>query len=128
MIELRGDFSWTSIPDIKVYGTPWETFQHNPSLWTLFSSPTACYVEFGDEDARGRPIFYRDQQDCLLWSVDPATDKIYSDAQTRAIADDIEEFWLRQYLESRLWYRLAMRRQPLETAPPLEKAYADFYL
>lgn len=130
MVNLNGDFSWA--PDLKEFRfpsrNPWETFKDNAVLWAIFESPTSCYVEISEDEDTGRTIFYRDQQDCIIWSVDLRTGKVYSDADgENPIADDIEEFWLRQYIEAKLWYHLVQYNKNLEDAPELLQKYAQFY-
>ena len=126
IITLTGDYSWSGIT-VDVKDTPWQTFRENPKLWKLFKSPTACYVEFSDEKD-GRITFYRDQQDCILWSVDPATGKVYSDADG-LVAETVEEFWCRQYIEASLWFLYAWQHHtglPPKNKPELRN-YVHFY-
>ena len=128
MVKLIGDYSWAQGLKINVGKNPWETFKQNPILWQLVKSPTSCYVDISHDEETGQTIFYRDQQDCIVWYVDPQTGKVYSytDGDT-PIADDVEEFWLRQYIEATLWYYLVFYRKKLKDAPELLKKYARFY-
>ena len=130
ILPLNGDYSWSEIKDLRIKENSWKTFKANPQLWKLFESVTACYVSISEPDSNtGRIVFYRDQQDCILWSVDPSTGKVY-DNTDNLVADDVEEFWARMWIENQLW-RLYAYNQPknicLIQNSPLAK-YAQFYL
>ena len=77
----------------------------------------------------GHIVFYRDQQDCILWSIDSVTGKIYDDRQEEPVADTIEEFWFRTYIEAQLWYLYARTFTNHTEIPkdPVLRKYAQFY-
>lgn len=117
-IDLKGDFSWTGL-DIDVKDTQLETFKTNKELWTFVECPTACYVTetFDVEDKF--VLFYRDQQGCVVWQYNLDDGKIY-EYDDRIVSDTLEEFWLRMYIESTIFYN-----KPIESGP-LEKVYNDY--
>lgn len=128
LVKLKGDFSWAKIP-INVLETVWETFVANPKLWELTRSPTSCYVDNTFEHHNDKILFYRDQQDCVQWYIDPQTGKIYEDGQDTPIADDIEEFWLRITIENELWYKMSNMWSFTGVIPDyILERYAEFYL
>lgn len=110
-IDLKGDFSWSGLDNLKIYDNQLDTFKNNKELWSIFSSPTSCWVnsdsqdpdEESFEEKDGHVLFYRDQQDCVLWYYDLESGKVYE--YDRVVSDTLEEFWLRIYIESILWYK-----------------------
>jgi len=122
-VDLNGDFSWSGL-EVNVKDTPWDTFKANENLHRLVQSPTACYVDFSEYE--GKTVFYRNQQDCIIWSIDPNTGKVYSNAREDPIPDDVEEFWLRQHIESILWFKNAMNVK-FENEPEYFSKYEEFY-
>ena len=70
-------------------------------------SPTACYVD------REGDVFYRDQQDCVLWKL--IEGKVYADDDL--VADSLAEFCARVILENRIWFATIGRfsQVPAET-------------
>nr|QBK88198.1 MAG: hypothetical protein LCMAC202_05600 [Marseillevirus LCMAC202] len=124
ILTLTGDYSWSGVR-ITQKANEWETFRNNSTLWDIVNSPTACYVEISEEEER--IVFYRDQQDCLIWSVDPQTGKVYSDVQLEPVADNVEEFWFRMYTESLLWFMYAWHHQKGLPDDLILRKYAEFY-
>ncbi len=128
LIELKGDFSWTGL-ELDVKETPWETFVANQNLQKFVNSPTACYVDIFEQN--GKTIFYRDQQDCIIWFLDPESGKVYSTSDKGPVADDVEEFWVRQYIEATLWRKYAYKKYrdgPGPELPSYMNEYAEFYM
>jgi hypothetical protein len=94
---------WPELADIKTPADLQEvlkTLEHR-------GSPTSCYFEFDNND----PIFYRDQQDCILWAFDAETGKVYihdeSDTSTRVfVAKDLKSFVSRIFDENAKWWEI----------------------
>lgn len=140
--DLKGDFSWLEELDdfkekLEIKSTPWETFKHNKVLHDIVPSVTSSYTDIveGDEVEefklpKDRIIFYRDQQDCVVWSVNPETGKVYEDESDFIVAEDVEEFMLHKVLESLVWRLYAYGEEPGldQIRSPIMKKYIDFYL
>lgn len=61
------------------------------------NSVTACYV-----DVRENGIFYRDQQDCVVWSLDDKTGNVIANDEF-IVAKNIPEFLTHMRDESNTW-------------------------
>ena len=139
ILNLTGDYSW--VPSILknklvLKNNTWETFRDNEVLHQLVNSPTASYVRISTLDPDNQLIvFYRDQQDCILWGVNPDTGFVYASTDwTTPIANSVEEFWCRQWIESTLWFNsfeqfflIADGTENNRIAAIIRK-YASFYL
>lgn len=126
--RCTGDFSWTNL-DLKLGKTSWETFKKNPALWTCFESPTSCYVDISSDTGTKNISFYRDQQDCIIWSINPNTGHIYSTIDgPDPVEYDIEHFWLRLWIESALWFHYSWHENTNKPTHKILSKYADYYL
>lgn len=99
--SLNGDFSWTGL-ELNLGTTQLETFKNNKNLWNFVKSPTACWINTDFDVENGKVLFYRDQQDCILWYYDLVTGKVYE--YDTVICDTLEEFWMLMYIEGIIWY------------------------
>ena len=61
-------------------------------------SPTACYFNLDKKSG----LFYRDQQDCVMWFHNAATGKVYTDRGT-IVSKSLPEFLYRNILENHIW-------------------------
>ncbi len=94
---------WPELADIKTPADLQEvlkTLEHR-------GSPTSCHFEFDNND----PVFYRDQQDCILWAFDAETGRVYihdeSDTSTRVfVAKDLKSFVSRIFDENADWWEI----------------------
>ena len=69
----------------------------------LFNSPTACYFDFaGDEPG----VFFRDQQDCVVWCLDEKTGEVFDAGSGYCVASSLAEFLTRILLENVAWHQL----------------------
>ena len=64
------------------------------------NSPNSAYFDFDDE----RNIFYRDQQDCVIWCLDDKGVYIYGTNKVY-VAQSLGEFLWRIRVEDACWYR-----------------------
>lgn len=70
-------------------------------LDSILKSPTACYIEIDRENH----IFFRDQQDCVLWTVHPKTGAVHILNQDKTmVAHSVPEFLTRVFIENEIWY------------------------
>ena len=100
MYGFCGDYSWACGLEspVMVKSNSLETFIENPQLHKLIESPTACYTYIEKEN--GKTWFYCDQQGCIQWYVNhDDNDHVYSSIGN-LVANDIEEFLFRYYLDS----------------------------
>lgn len=136
--NLKGDFSWLSFFDIKVEvdvkDSSWKTFKVNKHLWEMFLSVTDSYTDIIEDNVeafglpQGRVIFYRDQQDCVIWSVDPKTGKVFEDGTDFIVADDVEEFMLHKFVESYVWMKIHSNTYNHDKENHIVRRYVQFYL
>ncbi|MEX0595387.1 MAG: hypothetical protein WD512_02725, partial [Candidatus Paceibacterota bacterium] len=93
--------------NLVIKNNSWETFRENPILHKILRSPTASYVSFSNvEDEPNLIAFYRDQQDCIVWAYNTLTGYVYASSDWNVpIANTLEEFWFRQWIESILFYK-----------------------
>jgi hypothetical protein len=67
-----------------------------------FISPVSGHFEFDGE------IFYRDQQDCVMWALNSETGQVYviniGDTKLQLVANSLPEFLKRIYLENQAWF------------------------
>lgn len=73
----------------------------------LIQSPTACYFDLDGE--LGPEVFYRDQQDCIIWALDAKTGYVYIFDDDRPYtrcytARSLPEFLSHIYDNSKAWY------------------------
>ena len=81
------------------------------------ASPTSCYVE------RDGDVFYRDQQDCVVWSLRDG--QVYAN-DDMLVADSLAEFCARMILESKIWFAAFMpNRYAMAEDPPGMLAYVQ---
>jgi hypothetical protein len=67
----------------------------------LFDSPTSCYFDCeGDEPG----VFFRDQQDCVVWCWDEKTGEVFDSGSGYAVATSLSEFLTRIVLENVAWH------------------------
>jgi hypothetical protein len=68
---------------------------------TTINSPTWCYVHVDKKEG----IFYRDQQDCVIWQLDKKTGYVKSYGQEeKFVAKSIPEFLSHVFSDSQTWY------------------------
>jgi hypothetical protein len=68
-----------------------------------FESATACYFDINESTG----VFYRDQQDCIIWKlIDGQVVAYESDGETRigVVADSLPEFLARLRIENHIWF------------------------
>jgi len=75
-----------TISDLKSF------LQGCPEDAMILTSPTSCYFDFDNG-----PVFYRDQQDCVVWALDDVSGRVYippdEDNQSRRyVAANLGEF------------------------------------
>lgn len=100
-------------------------------------SPTACYFDLHHK----KKIFYRDQQDCILWALNDHNQVYSYPDENDIVADSLPEFLTRIYIESKLWEKLPKDYSAMWGDPPKkitekdleclnedEKAYAQHYI
>lgn len=110
MIELDGYFEWSNLDytDILKGRTAWDTFKQSPKLHSLFVYPLLGTVNcLKQPDKRNRVTFYQDSLRMLSWSVELHTGIIFENSTGVCVARDIEEFWLRLFIESKLYFLFA---------------------
>ena len=68
------------------------------------TSVTACYFNFLEED-----MFYRDQQDCVVWYFNESIGVYYlqGEGQMMVVSSTLAEFLARISLENRIWKKSA---------------------
>lgn len=74
--------------------------KENLNLAFLFLSPTCCYFDISKTDPG---LFYRDQQDCVLWYLDENTGYVM-DHRGNYVAKSLSEFLSRICLENACWF------------------------
>lgn len=91
-------------------------------LKAIFNSPTACYF---DTDF-GNGVFYRDQQDCVLWCISQNGQVMVYQSEM-VVARSLPEFLSRVNLENRLWYKTIATRfsRDQQALTDEEQAYVD---
>ncbi len=65
----------------------------------ITESPTACYFD----TSYGKNVFYRDQQDCVLWCLD--SEGVYLHGDKSYVAHSLSEFLWRIDVENKCWYK-----------------------
>jgi hypothetical protein len=67
----------------------------------LFDSPTSCYFDLDGEEPG---VFFRDQQDCVIWCWDEKTGQVFDSGSGYAVAASLSEFLTRIVLENVAWH------------------------
>lgn len=132
--NFTGDFAWTGLSITKKENV-FETFKANPALWSLFENQLGRPrpVKIGKVHDDGRCPFYLDFDRTIVWVCDITTGKIEicrGDIGQYVVADNIEEFWFREFVEANLWARCNFNAR-LKHLSKKQKAflqnYAAFY-
>lgn len=83
----------------------WKVMANTPSC-------TACYFQLPTEGDTGE--FYRDQQDCVVWSLNSAGQVVTDSGYM--VASSLPEFLSRWRLENMIWYKHGKDYTPEELA------------
>ncbi len=98
-----------TIEDVK------EEYKKDKACCLPMNSPNAAYFDFDDDD-EPRHIFYRDQQDCVIWCLDSngvylfdrkedITERLTSSMDRIYVAKSLGEFLWRIKVEDACWFR-----------------------
>ena len=121
-------FRYDTLPPVNTdafahLGTLADVQANAEQLDDTLRSPTACYVRV-NEDSR---IFYRDQQDCVLWRFRPDIGVYVTDGDEdiknqgdggdvlcgyTVVASSIAEFFARCAMENGIWFKSAYLDHP----------------
>jgi len=96
----------------------------------LDQSPTACYWDFDGEEPG---VFFRDQQDCVVWCVDNKTGEVFvpsqdKDVEEYAVATSLPEFLTRIALENEIWHFSCFLKPKNQKISEAAKTYMAHYV
>ena len=107
-------FKYTDIPPVKIL----PEFEHLKSLQALKQyfeenknswfemSPTSSYLNFEIEDDFNNTVFFRDQQDCVRWTLNSSDGTVYINGNPESIvAASLPEFLTRITFENESWFK-----------------------
>lgn len=104
-------WNYSDMPEVEIF-EPFKKFvtvqdiQENLLiLHNVIRSPTSCYFSVEGN------VFYRDQQDCIIWSYD-SEKGVYTD-NGDIVAKSIPEFLTRIYIENCIWFKLLRLRNDI---------------
>lgn len=92
----------------------------------LNSSPTSCYWSF---DGKEPGVFFRDQQDCVVWCLDEKTGEVFVPGFKKSVvvAASLPEFMTRIALENEIWLHTSPFRQSQKELSNAAKAYMKHF-
>ena len=112
--------------------------EDEPDLQYLFEPPTSCYFDLSapretqsaprddpDTGSAEEAVFYRDQQDCIVWSLRAADGHVITDDGVD-VAQSLPEFLTRIQIENAVWDIMCFQKKP-ERLTDEQKKYMEHY-
>eukprot|EP00041_Stephanoeca_diplocostata_P025659 m.677210 g.677210 ORF g.677210 m.677210 type:complete len:198 (-) comp22794_c0_seq16:212-805(-) len=98
-----------------------DRYAEDPGFFDQLRSPTECYMAPDVESG----VIYRDQQDCVVWQVSKDDGKVRTD-DGLTVASSIAEFFLRVFIENKIWFKTNESRFARDSAGRLFKDNSDW--